>query len=186
MGDFAKELNKMADEAKGKSKNVLSKDEFIANRIRAYTDNIKELCTKSARSGSRALTGFFVPERKDNNYEVSVDDAYIIDKPKNLINKKPWKNALYGGLKGGNEELRYARINLFDGWDYSKPITFSVDDNMIEQVRLGVIKSLSGEGFKKINIEHLKASTYKIKEVLFSEIIVQSGTASYFYLDIAW
>ena len=186
MGNFAKELNKMADEAKGKSENVLSKDEFIANRIRQYTRDIKDLCKQSAGNGSRSLKGFFVPTRQDNNYDVSTDDSYIIDKPKNLISKKPGKNALSGGLRGGNEEIQSARIYLFDGWSYDKPITFAVDSNMIEKVRLGVVRNLSKEGFKKLNIEHLNGPIYKTKEVLFSEIIVQSGTASYFYLDIAW
>jgi|GEM_PF-3037311 len=186
---FADELNAKANAFDKKANDYLSESEFIANRVKQYTADIKSLCTAAAKRGQRSIKGFFVPERTDYNYETTTDGPYLREVPKSLIDKKPYKNPKYGNLISGNRDICDAVINLFDGKSYAKPINyknFTVDGDMIEKVRVGVLKNLTAEGFKRLQIEHLTGKSYGLKKVLLSEVITVTGTSHYLYLDIAW
>lgn len=166
---------------------ALTETQFIDHRISQYTADIKELCLKYAQRGQRSIKGFFVPGRTDYNYETTVDDAYVIDVPKSVKDKKPSKNTMYGGIKGGNLEVVRANINLFDGkFKSDQTVNIKVDPAMIEKVRSGIVKSLSTEGFKKLSIEPLTGTTYALKKGLLGESVSASGTAHYYYVEIEW
>ena len=183
---FADELNSKVNDFNAKAADVLTENEFIAIKTKQYTLQIKQLCTAQANQGKKSLRGFFVPETIDHNYETTTDGPCILDEPKSLIDKKPSKNSLYGGIYGGNLSLIPASIYLFDGKDYGKPAHFKVDGAMIEKVRAGVLSNLAGEGFTKLVIEHLTGPRYGLQKLLFNEIVTTVGANHYFYVDIAW
>ena len=94
---------------------------------------------------------------------------------------------MYGGIKGGNLEVVSANINLFDGkFKSDQTVNIKVDPAMIEKVRSGIVKNLSGEGFKKLSIEPLTGTMYALKKGLLGESVTASGTAHYYYVEIEW
>ena len=186
---FADDLNSKVNlYNQAANNNILTQKEFISKRIIQYTSDLKALCTKQAEQGQRNLIGFFEPQTIDNNYETTVEGPAVLSISKNLINKKPTKNVKYPGLLigSGNTVLYGADLSKLRGMPLDKKITFSIDATMIENVRTGIIRSLSNLGFKRVNIEHLTGNRYELKKVLLSEVISISGTNHYFYVDIAW
>ena len=182
---FAGDLNAKVDSYYEKERDVLTEEEFVADRVRQYTSDIKTLCNEQAERGMKGLKGFFVPERTDYDYITTTDGPFILDKPKSLIGKKPYKN-MCGGLYEGNLCLDQAGIYLFDGKNYGKRVACQADSAAIEKVRVGVLSNLAGEGFRRLEIEHLTGPVYGLQKILFSEVIATVGTKHYFYVDIAW
>lgn len=187
MANFSDKLNSTVNQYNDKkNKAALTRSQFIDHRIRQYTEDIKEICMNAAQSGQRSIKGFFVPGRTDYNYETTVDSAYVIDVPKNKKDEKPSKN-MYGGIFGGNIAVSAARIYLFDGkFSADQTVNIKVDPAMIEQVRVGMVKNLSSEGFRKLSIEPLTGNVYDLKKSILGEHIALCGTAQYYYVDIEW
>ena len=80
-----------------------------------------------------------------------------------------------------------ARIYLFDGkFAADQIVNITVDSAMIEQVREGIVKNLSSEGFKKLSIEPLTGNIYDLKKGILGEHIAVCGTTHYYYVDIEW
>lgn len=192
---FAESLNAEVNGFYKREMDVITDDEFVLIKVKQYTEQIKQLCVNAARGGQRGLRGFFVPERKDCNYEVTYDGPLMFDKPRNLIYKRPIKSMDRCGracLAGGAYDLERANIYLFDGLEYGKPVacagrmTDGTMNALVEKVRVGIINNLSCEGFGKLEIEHLRGPRYALKKHLLMELVSVVGSSNYLYVDIAW
>ena len=197
---FADDLNKQVGVYNDKQRNRPTVNDFLNDRIKAYTNDIKQLCTSYAQMGKRRIRGFFQPQRTDYNYETTISGPFMIDKPIELINRRPSrfkKNSFGAYSMDGAYELRSADINFQDGQhlydnkgeiyppgyiDFSNPVSSST----IEYVRNGIIQNLSNAGFTRLEINHLTGPKYDVQKVVFKEGIVKTGECHYFFIDIEW
>ena len=102
--------------------------------------------------------------------DVTVCGPNIVEGPRSLVDQKPIIETF------SNVQYLSYDVNL----PSYPPI------NTDERVRIGVLNNLSHEGFKKLEIEHLKGDVHDIKKGIFRDSVIVVGQRDYYYVDIEW